>query len=91
MNHLAPTVFRSIVNTWNLFYNYHCSEPNQIDETAHLLDHEDNTDHEETDSRPNDELQQSLTQRDVAQVQSDRIRSRYLSQILPNTNIPDRQ
>ncbi|KAL0894850.1 hypothetical protein ABMA27_013365 [Loxostege sticticalis] len=66
-------------------------EPNQIDETAHLLDHEDNTDHEETDSRPNDELQQSLTQRDVAQVQSDRIRSRYLSQILPNTNIPDRQ
>ncbi|XP_063376320.1 major facilitator superfamily domain-containing protein 1-like [Cydia fagiglandana] len=63
-----------------------------IDETANLLDSEEYTDQEETDSRPpewNDE--QAPAPQDIAQVQSDRIRSRYLAQILPNSNIPDRQ
>ncbi|KAJ2953687.1 hypothetical protein O0L34_g1304 [Tuta absoluta] len=60
------------------------------DESATLLDNENNMDHEETDSRiPSDSLNES--QRDPETARSDRIRTRYLAQILPNTNIPDRQ
>ncbi|KAM3964851.1 lysosomal dipeptide transporter MFSD1 [Aphomia sociella] len=67
-------------------------ETNDSDEVANLLD--DGTDREEIDAA--DPTEASVppppqTQRNVAQAQSDRIRSRYLSQILPNTNIPDRQ
>lgn len=62
-----------------------------IDETANLLDTEEFTDQEEPDSRPRDWEEEAVSSQDIAQVQSDRIRSRYLAQILPNTNIPDRQ
>lgn len=60
------------------------------DETANLLDNEDNTDQEEVDSRnQNDSFNESpVAQRDSTIEQSDRIRSRYLAQILPNNNIP---
>ncbi|XP_059060480.1 major facilitator superfamily domain-containing protein 1-like [Achroia grisella] len=69
-------------------------ESNDSDETANLLDNEVESEREETDStRPSEALESStpISQRDVAQSQSDRIRSRYLAQILPNSNIPDRQ
>lgn len=59
------------------------------DETANLLGSEDYTDQEETDSgRGHDSLQEQLSVNpaDVAQAQSDRIRSRYLAQILPTSN-----
>lgn len=62
-----------------------------VGETANLLENEDFTDQEETDSRVQEEEQPSVAPRDSALVQSDRIRSRYLAQILPNTNIPERQ
>ncbi|CAG9784352.1 unnamed protein product [Diatraea saccharalis] len=65
--------------------------PSSTEETANLLENEENHDLEETDSRRPDNVQEPVPQRDVAQLQSDRIRSRYLSQILPNTNIPERQ
>ncbi|XP_068621039.1 lysosomal dipeptide transporter MFSD1-like [Battus philenor] len=64
------------------------------DETANLLDNQENSDQEVTDSRdptnPNTE-EPHLSQRDLTQSQSDRIRSRYISQLLPNTNIQERQ
>lgn len=62
------------------------------DETANLLDNEDYTDQEEVDSRrQNDSAQDSPlshSHRDSAIEQSDRIRSRYLAQILPNNDAP---
>ncbi|KOB77441.1 Major facilitator superfamily domain-containing protein 1 [Operophtera brumata] len=66
------------------------AKPVDSDETANLLDNDDFTDQEEVDSsRPNESPQDSpLAHRDSTLEQSDRIRSRYLSQILPNNNIP---
>lgn len=61
----------------------------QHDETATLLDNEDYTDQEEVDSRNHtDHPQDQSPHRDHALEQSERIRSRYLSHILPNNNIP---
>ncbi|XP_047516198.1 major facilitator superfamily domain-containing protein 1-like isoform X2 [Pieris napi] len=54
----------------------------QTDERANLLDHES--------SDPDEEARPSEDERDSVLTQSDRIRSRYISHILPNTNIPDR-
>ncbi|CAK1603057.1 unnamed protein product [Parnassius mnemosyne] len=61
------------------------------DETANLLDHEDGSEQEVTDSRDQTSQNQPPLVRDLAQSQSDRIRSRYITQLLPNTNIPERQ
>ncbi|XP_072936747.1 lysosomal dipeptide transporter MFSD1-like [Epargyreus clarus] len=65
--------------------------PVNNEETANLLDNEvGSSDQEEPDSglpEENLEAQSSLSN---AQSQSDRIRSRYISQVMPNTNIPDR-
>lgn len=60
------------------------------DETTNLLDNEDSTDQEEvTDSVTAHNFQEPpIVTRDSAQAQSDRIRSKYLAQILPNTSIP---
>ncbi|XP_052746414.1 major facilitator superfamily domain-containing protein 1 isoform X2 [Bicyclus anynana] len=71
------------------------------DETANLLDHADSSDQEETDSGlPNSNMASSSAgesgegagggARDSALAQSDRIRSRYISHLLPTTNIPER-
>ncbi|CAG4998783.1 unnamed protein product [Parnassius apollo] len=70
-----------------------CDDEND-DETANLLDHEHGSEQEVTDSRDQTssiQNQPPLVQRDLAQSQSDRIRSRYITQLLPNTNIPERQ
>lgn len=42
------------------------------------------------DSSPSDAASGGPPLRDPAQAQSDRIRSRYIAQLLPATNIPDR-
>ncbi|CAB3250098.1 unnamed protein product [Arctia plantaginis] len=61
------------------------------DETTNLLDHEESTDQEEVDCKriPESSLedQRSMESRDISAAQSNRIRSRYLAQILPNTNV----
>ncbi|XP_053625696.1 major facilitator superfamily domain-containing protein 1-like isoform X2 [Plodia interpunctella] len=64
--------------------------PNITDESANLLDNEVNAEREETDASQPTESDDSA-RRDAALTQSNRIRSRYLAQILPNTNIPERQ
>ncbi|XP_038222171.1 major facilitator superfamily domain-containing protein 1-like [Zerene cesonia] len=61
----------------------------RTDERANLLDHVDSSDQEEVDARIDSQDDNNLTRDDLSQ--SDRIRSRYIAQILPNTNIPDRQ
>ncbi|KAG6459317.1 hypothetical protein O3G_MSEX011324 [Manduca sexta] len=71
----------------------HTSSDNSA-ETANLLDNEEYTDQEEIDSRRPDDGdpdQSPAVPRNPAVAQSDRIRTRYLAQILPNTNIPYRQ
>lgn len=77
----------------------------RTDETANLLEHADSSDQDELDvtpavgvgggagdedSSPRDAASGGLSPRDPAQAQSDRIRSRYIAQLLPATNIPDR-
>lgn len=77
----------------------------RTDETANLLEHADSSDQDELDvtpaagvgggagdkdTSPRDAASGGLPPRDPAQAQSDRIRSRYIAQLLPATNIPDR-
>ncbi|KAJ0181914.1 hypothetical protein K1T71_002636 [Dendrolimus kikuchii] len=62
------------------------------DDTPHLLENEESADYDDTDyRRPSDTDSEATIPRDHALEQSDRIRTRYLAQILPNTNIPERQ
>ncbi|XP_050361562.1 major facilitator superfamily domain-containing protein 1-like [Nymphalis io] len=59
----------------------------RTEETANLLEHVDSSDQEEADGGA---AGGGASPRDSAQLQSDRIRSRYIAQLLPATNIPDR-
>lgn len=71
----------------SLYNNFRPSRNEGSDETATLLDNEDFTDQEETDSRrPSESHDLPANPRDSAQAQSDRIRSRYLSHILTTSN-----
>ncbi|XP_032529860.1 major facilitator superfamily domain-containing protein 1-like [Danaus plexippus] len=88
---LSPSVREAYLN----------KSANRAEETANLLDHVDSSDQEEVDSRLTNQHSSQLTNqnagiessgdfpRDPAQAHSDRIRSRYISQLLPST-IPDR-
>lgn len=79
-----------------------CRTTARTEETANLLEHADSSDQEEIDSGPSTrnpaageggepELEASIgASRDPTQLQSDRIRSRYISHLLPATNIPER-
>lgn len=76
----------------HFFLSRHVNSITKPDDTPHLLENEDIADYDDTDyRRPSDADSEATIPRDHALEQSDRIRTRYLAQILPNTNIPERQ
>lgn len=69
----------------NILNNYSGSE-----ERAKLLNDEEPRSSDDNDGPPDDDDMDSQAHGHDPIAHSDRIRSRYLAQILPNTGIPDR-